>query len=292
MINRKLTLGLPSGSLQVATLSLFKRAGFTIKLNKRSYVPSIDDDQLECLVMRAQEIPRYVESGILDFGLSGQDWVLETGANVVEVAELAYTKTAPGRTKLVLAVPNGSTIRSAKDLQGKLVATELVNVTKRYLARYNVKANVEFSWGSTEVKPPRLADAIAEITETGTTLKANDLKVIDTIIESATCVMANRQTWCYTEKRRKIQDIADLLTGALYAETRVGLKMNVPSAGIKQVIAILPALTSPSVSTLTTSGWIALEAVIEERQVRALIPELKRLGVAAIVEYPLNKIVL
>ncbi len=292
MTARKLKLGLPAGSLKDSTISLFKKAGFNVTMGKRSYAPLIDDPEIECLLIRAQEIPRYVQGGQLDLGISGKDWILETNAKVQELGELAYTKSMLGVVGLVLAVPENSPYKTAKDLKGKRVATELVNVTKKYFKKQGVDVKVEYSWGATEVKPPRLVDAIAELTETGTTLRANNLRVIDTIMESTTRVMANRDAWKDAWKRRKSQDIFDLLEGALRAETMVGLKMNCLRTDLEKIIKYLPALRNPTISNLSDPDWVAAEIMIEEPQVRELIPKLKSMGAEGIVEYPLNKIIL
>lgn len=288
---KKLKLGIPKGSLQKATLTLFKKAGFNIFVNERSYKPVIDDEEIECLLIRAQEIPKYVEQGVLDLGLSGKDWILETDADVFEIADLIYAKQGLGKVKLVLAVAENSNIKSIKDLKGKRVATELVNVTKKYLRENNVKAEVEFSWGATEVKVPELVDAIAELTETGSSLKANNLKIIETILESNTKLIANKKSIKDPWKKKKIEDIALLLTGALNAEGKVGLKMNLEKKNLNKVLSILPALKSPTISELAVKNWLALEIIIEEKTVRELIPQLKKFGAKGIVEYPLNKIV-
>lgn len=292
MIKRKLKLGLPAGSLQESTISLFKKAGFSVTTGKRSYAPLIDDPEIECLLIRAQEIPRYVQNGQLDVGISGKDWILETNAKVQEIGELAYTKSMLGIVRLVLAVPQDSPFKTAKDLSGKRVATELVNMTKKYFRQQGVNVDVEYSWGATEVKPPRLVDAIAELTETGTTLRANNLRVIDTIMESTTRVMANRDSWKDPWKRKKSQDIYDLLEGALRAETMVGMKLNCRRKDLEKIIKRLPALRNPTISNLSDPDWVAAEIMIEEPEVRELIPKLKEMGAEGIVEYPLNKIIL
>lgn len=288
----KLKIGIPKGNLQVATIELFKKAGFAIRGSERSLRPIVDDEEIECLLIRAQEIPRYVEQGILDVGLSGEDWIQETGVAVVKICALNYSKTGPGKMKLVIAVPEDSPIATVSDLQGKRIATELVSVTQNYLKQNNVQAEVEFSWGATEVKVPDLADAIAELSETGSSLRANHLKVIATILESETVFMANKQSFTDMWKKRKIENIALLLTGALRAELSVGLKMNVLKKNLDAVVALLPALNEPTVSELYGGESVALEIIVDEKIVRDLIPKLKEVGAAGIVEYPLNKIIL
>jgi ATP phosphoribosyltransferase len=287
----KLKLGLPKGSLEKATLRMFERAGFRISIGQRSYFPDVDDQELEILLIRAQEIARYIEEAILDAGLTGKDWIEESGADVVEVCELVYARASNRAVRWVLAVPLESDIRSPKDLEGKRIATELVNVTKRYLKRVGVNASVEFSWGATEVKPPRLADAIVELTETGSSLAANNLKVIDTVLVSTTRFVANRDAWENPWKRKKIESIAILLKGALAADERVGLKMNVSKDALERVVSLLPALKKPTIASLAEEGWFDVDTIIEERSVRDLIPELKRAGAEGIVEYPLNKVI-
>lgn len=287
----KLRLGLPKGSLQEATFQLFRRAGYHITVGSRSYYPSINDPEIEPILMRAQEIPRYVHEGVLDAGLSGLDWILENEADVVEVADLVYAKQSQRPVKLVLAVTNDSGIQSVKDLEGKRIATELVKVTQNYLARHGVTATVEHSFGATEVKVPHLVDAIADLTETGSSLRANNLRIIDTILESTTKLHANRKAWADDWKREKLQNLAVLLIGALRAETRVGLKMNVPGDKITEVLSVLPAMKHPTVSQLFNSDWVAVETILTELQVRELIPVLKRAGAQDIIEYPLNKVI-
>lgn len=287
----KIKLGIPKGSLQEATLRLFKKAGFNINVGERSYKPSIDDEEIECLLIRAQEIPKYVERGILDAGLSGKDWILETKADVQEVTELVYSKTGFGKVKLVLAVPENSPIKSVKDLEGKRIATELVQVTQEYLKKNKVNAEVEFSWGATEVKVPELVDAIAELSETGSSLRANKLRIVDTILESTTKFIANKKSMEDSWKKGKIQEIALLLNGALTAESRVGLKMNLEKKNLSKILSLLPSLKSPTLSPLFEEGWVAVETVIEEKVVRTVIPKLKQAGAYGIVEYSLNKII-
>jgi ATP phosphoribosyltransferase len=288
----KLKLGLPKGSLQEASLQLFRRAGYEITVNPRSYFPVIDDDEIECMLIRAQEMARYVEDGILDAGLTGKDWILENDAQVVEVADLIYAKQTFGKVRWVLAAPEKSPIHSVKDLQGKILATELVNVTERYLASKGVKAKVEFSWGATEVKPPVLADAIVEVTETGSSLRANGLRIVDTVLESNTKFIANQNAWEDTWKRAKMETIVMLLKGAIEASGKVGLMLNVRRADLDNVLAVLPALKRPTISNLSDPEWVAVNTVIEEKTVREIIPRLKAAKAQGIVEYPLNKIVL
>lgn len=286
-----LKLGIPKGSLQEATVEIFRKAGFKISISDRSYYPVIDDPEIECLLLRAQEIARYVELGLLDAGLTGYDWIVENGAEVKEVADLVYSKTGTGKARWVLAVPNDSSIRSVKDLQGKRIATEAMNLTKGYLARNGVDALVEFSWGATEVKPPKLADAIVEITETGSSLRANNMRIVDTILETNTKLIANLQAWEDPEKRRKIEQLGMLLEGAILAVDRVGLMMNVPNEHLDAILEVLPAMNTPTISALTDRDWADVLVILEEKQARELIPELKRQGAQAIVEFPLNKVI-
>jgi ATP phosphoribosyltransferase len=288
----KLKLGLPKGSLQEATLDLFHRAGYEISVNPRSYFPVIDDDEIECMLIRAQEMARYVEDGILDVGLTGKDWILENGADVVEVDDLVYAKQTFGKVRWVLAVPEKSTFQSVKDLEGKIIATELVKVTERYLAGKGVKAKVEFSWGATEVKPPVLADAIVEVTETGSSLRANGLRILETLLESNTKLISNRAAWSEPWKREKVETMVMLLKGAIEAAGKVGLMLNVRRADLDRVLAVLPALKRPTISNLSDPDWVAVNTVIEEKTVRQIIPRLKAAKAQGIVEYPLNKIVL
>jgi len=294
----KLKLGIPKGSLQDATVQLFARAGFNIYVSSRSYFPSIDDPEIDCMLIRAQEMARYVSDGVLDAGLTGQDWIQEhelgdgkTGV-LESVADLVYAKQSFGKVRWVLAAPEDSSIKSAKDLQGKTVATELVRVTGEYFKKQGVRVNVEFSWGATEVKPPVLADAIVEATETGSTLRANRLAILDTIMESNTQLIANKAALGDVWKRTKIENIALLLNAAIAAHGRVGLMLNVRQADQKKVLALLPALQRPTISPLSDTEWVAMNTIIEERTVRDLIPKLKAAGAQGIVEYPLNKIVL
>ena len=288
----KLKLGIPKGSLENATIDLFRRAGFAITTSSRSYFPSIDDPEIECMLIRAQEMARYVEDGILDAGLTGRDWIEENEADVVAVADLIYAKQSFGKVRWVLAVPEASDFQSAKDLQGKIIATELVSTTKRYLAAQGVTAKVEFSWGATEVKPPVLADAIVEVTETGSSLRANKLKIIDTVMESNTQLIANKQSWADAPKRRKLEDMKMLLEGAINALGKVGLMLNVHKDCLAAVLAVLPALKRPTISHLSDEEWLAVNTILDESTVRDIIPRLKQAGGEGIVEYPLNKIVL
>lgn len=287
----KLRLGLPKGSLQEATFNLFKRAGYNLAVNGRSYYPTIDDPELEVVLMRAQEIPRYVSEGVLDAGLSGLDWILENEADVVEVAELVYSKHSSRPVRLVLAVAKESEIRTVQDLQGKRIATELVRVTRNFLAANGVKATVEFSYGATEVKVPDLVDAIADLTETGSSLRDNNLREIATILESTPRLHANKRAWEDARKKEKLQNLAVLLLGALRAGNKVGLKMNVPGDRLPDVLAILPAMKHPTISQLVDGGWVAVEVIIDEKKVRDLVPALKRVGAQDIIEYPLNKVI-
>ncbi len=291
MIKKILKLGLPKGSLQESTLKLFKKAGYNVSVDSRSYYPVVDDLEIEALLIRAQEMARYVEDGVLDAGLTGKDWILEQNANIQEVAELNYAKGGLRPVKWVIAVPKDSKIRKVSDLNGKRIATELVGYTKKYLKSMGVKADVDFSWGATEVKPPYLADAIVELTETGTSLKANNLRIIETILESSTRFIANRKAWKNSWKKRKMENIVLLLKGALAAEEKVGLKMNVPERSLKKTISLLSALHSPTISTLSDKGWYALEVMIDEKIVRDLIPKLKSIGATGIIEYSLNKVI-
>lgn len=287
----KLRLGLPKGSLQEATFQLFKQAGYELTVRSRSYFPSVNDPELEVILMRAQEIPRYVYEGVLDAGISGLDWIMENEVDVVEVADLVYAKSTSNPIRLVIAVANDSDIQSVYDLNGKRIATELVRVTKKYLQQHGVEASVEYSYGATEVKVPHLVDAIADITETGSSLKANNLRIIATILESTTKLHANQKAWDDPWKREKLQNLSVLLQGALRARSRVGLKMNVPSNKLNDILEILPAMKHPTISQLVHSEWVAVETILEEKQVRDLIPALKRAGAQDIIEYPLNKVI-
>lgn len=287
----KLRLGIPKGSLQEATVRLFKKAGFSIVISERSYFPPIDDPEIETILFRAQEMSRYVEDGTLDCGITGNDWVLENNSSVEKICELVYAKHSLRPVRWVLAVPTTSKIKSVKDLRGKKIATELVNVTREFLRRNKVRANVEFSWGATEAKVNVGVDAIVELTETGSTLRANNLREVETICTSTTQLIANRQSLKNPWKRSKIETIALLLKGAIVAETMVGLKMNVAKKDLKAVIAILPALKRPTVSPLSQEGWYDVDTVIDEGTVRKIIPQLKKAGAQGIIEYPLNKVI-
>ena len=288
-----LKLGIPKGSLQEASLQLFRRAGYEITVNSRSYFPVIDDSEMECMLIRAQEMARYVEDGVLDAGMTGRDWILENNeGGVIEVADLIYAKHTFGKVRWVLAVPAKSDIQSVKDLEGKVVATELVNVTKRYLAKNGVNAEVEFSWGATEVKPPVLSDAIVEVTETGSSLRANGLRIVETVLESNTKFIVNKAAWNDPWKRQKVETLVMLLKGAIDAAGKVGLMLNVKRESLQAVLDVLPALKRPTISDLSDSEWVAVNTVIEEKTAREIIPRLKAANAQGIVEYPLNKIVL
>ena len=293
----KLKLGLPKGSLETATIQLFARAGFTIHVNSRSYFPSIDDPEIECMLIRAQEMARYVSTGMLDAGLTGLDWIAEHEAGdgvtgVIEsIADLVYAKQSFGKVRWVLAAPEDSDIKTPKDCEGKTIATELVRATKAYFTRHGVNVKVEFSWGATEVKPPMLADAIVEVTETGSSLRANRLRIIDTLMESNTQLIANKTALADPWKKEKLDNIALLLKAAIEAQGKVGIMLNVRRADLDTVVALLPSLQGPTVSSLSDPAWVAVNTIIEERTVRDLIPKLKAAGGQGIVEYPLNKIV-
>lgn len=286
-----LNLGLPKGSLQESTLKLFRKAGYHISVSGRSYYPVFEDTEIESMLIRAQEMARYVENGILDCGLTGYDWIMEQAANVHEVAELNYAKEGLRPVRWVVAVPNDSKIKTIKDLNGKRIATELVGFTRRYLKSRDIKAEIDFSWGATEVKPPHLADAIVELTETGSSLRANNLRIVETVLESSTRFIANKKAWQDKWKRQKMENIVMLLKGALAAEEKVGLKMNVTRKDLKRVMSLLPAMHSPTISTLSDEGWYDLDVVIDERTVCELIPKLKKAGASGIVEYQLNKVI-
>ena len=289
--NKVLKLGLPKGSLQDSTIDLFAHAGFHFSVQSRSYFPSIDDDELDAILIRAQEMAHDVELGAFDVGVTGKDWIIETDADVVEVADLVYSKASMRPVRWVLCVPENSPVQSVKDLEGKHIATEVVNITKKYLAKNGVNALVEFSWGATEVKPPDLADAIVEVTETGSSLRANKLRIVDTILESNTKLIANKKSWNDPWKREKIENMAMLLQGAINAQGKVGLKMNAPKFSLDKIIAIIPALRQPTISHLSEEGWVALEVIVKEKIVRHLIPELKRAGAEGIFEYDINKLI-
>lgn len=286
-----LKLGIPKGSLQEATVELFRKAGYKIIIQGRSYYPIIDDPEIECLLLRAQEMARYVEEGLLDVGLTGHDWIIENQADVVEVADLVYSKTGSGKARWVLAVPQDSPIQSAKDLEGKRIATEAVNLAKNYLEKNGVNAKVEFSWGATEVKPPKLADAIVEITETGTSLRANNMRIVETILETNTKLIANKQAWDTAGKRRKIEQLALLLRGAINAAGKVGLLINVPRDKLDGILEILPSLNKPTIAALTDEDWVDVTVVLDELVARDLILELKERGAQGITEFPLNKVI-
>ncbi len=288
----KLKLGIPKGSLQDATIALFERAGWRIFANGRSYFPTIDDTEIECMLIRAQEMARYVEHGALDAGLTGRDWVLENQSDVASITSLTYSKQSRQTVKWVLAVPEDSPFQRPEDLAGKIIATELVEFTKRYFASKNIPVTVEFSWGATEVKPPTLADAIVEVTETGSSLRANRLRIIETLMESETQLIANRAAYADDWKRNKIDNIALMLNAAIAAQGRVGLIMNVRKADLDQVVDVLPALNSPTISNLRDAEWVALNTILDESLVRDVIPKLKLAGATGIVEYPLSKVVL
>jgi ATP phosphoribosyltransferase len=287
----ELKLGIPKGSLQESTVTMFKKAGYTLSVGSRSYFPEIDDDEISCLLIRAQEIAKYVEQGTLDAGLTGHDWIMENEADVEEICELIYAKQGLRPIKWVLAVPADSDIKTVKDLEGKSIATEGVGITKAYLEKNGVKAAVEFSWGATEVKPPELVDAIVEITETGSSLRANNLRIIDTVLESTTRFIANKESYKNPEKRAKIDKLGLLLQAALKAEDMVGIMLNVEEKNLHKVQELLPSLRGLTVSKLVTEGWVAVNTIVEEKVVRDLIPELKKIGAEGIIEFPLNKVV-
>ncbi len=286
----KLILGIPKGSLQESTLNLFERAGYNISVSSRSYFPTIDDEQISVILFRAQEMSRYVADGVLDAGLTGHDWIMENGSDVVEIAELVYSKRLNVPARWVLAVPQESPMQKVEDLEGGIIATELINVTQKYFKDKGINVKVEFSWGATEVKA-RLLDAIVDVTETGSSLRANKLRVIDTILTSTTRFIANTETMKIDWKRRKIENIAVLLRGAIDARQKVGLKMNLPRKKLDEIFALLPAEKSPTVSTLADEDWVAIEVIVEDRVERELVPELKRAGATGIITYPLNKVI-
>jgi ATP phosphoribosyltransferase len=286
-----LRFGLPKGSLQDATIEKMAKAGYNISVSSRSYIPYVDDPELEMRLIRAQEISRYVEHGYLDCGITGYDWIQENNSKVHEVGEFQFNKATRQTARWVLAVPEDSPIRSVKDLRGKRIATELVNTTKKYLRARNVKAEVEFSWGATEMKAHELVDAIVDITETGSSLRANKLRIVDTLLSSTPRLIANHQAWRISWKRKKIETLALMLRGALEAEAKVGLKMNIAQKNLKRLLAALPALRNPTISSLSQQGWVAVETIIDEHVVRELIPALKAAGAEGIIEYPLNKVV-
>ncbi|MGN0889501.1 MAG: ATP phosphoribosyltransferase [Kiritimatiellia bacterium] len=286
-----IVLGLPKGSLQESTFALFKRAGFNVSCSSRSYYPSIDDEEIKCRLLRPQEMSRYVELGLLDAGICGYDWVYENGSDVVDVCELNYSKATSNPVRWVLAVPNDSKIKTVKDLKGKRISTEALGIVNRYLKANGVKANVEFSWGATEVKAPELVDAIVDLTETGSSLRANNLRIVDTILTSTTRLIANKKAWKDKAKRAKIEQLKMLLTAALDAQKRVLIKLNAPAKKLEKITAALPALHAPTVNKLNDADWYAVESVVEERQVRDLVPVLKAAGATGIIELPLNKII-
>jgi ATP phosphoribosyltransferase len=287
----KLSFGLPKGSLEEATFALFSKAGIHIRRSERSYFPTCDDPELDLIVMRPQEIPRYVEEGILDAGITGQDWTIENDARIVEVIELQYSKNSRQKCKWVLAVPEDSAFKKPEDLRGKRIATELVSTTKRYFARKKIPVKVEFSWGATEVKPPRLVDAIVDLTETGSSLRANRLRIIDVLMETSTVLVANRLAWKNQEKHDKLENLTMLLQGTLYAENFVGLKCNVQNKDLATVLKVLPALHNPTVSSLSEKGWNAVETILHFQETKHIIPRLKRAGASGIVEYPVSKVI-
>jgi len=290
-MSRKLRLGLPKGSLQDATIEKMAKAGFNISVSSRSYVPYVDDEEMEIRLIRAQEISRYVEHGYLDCGITGHDWIQENGSRVHEVGEFQFSKATRQPARWVLAVPENSRIKSVKDLKGKRIATEVVNLTRKYLRRHGVKAEVEFSWGATEVKAHELVDAIVELTETGSSLRANKLRIVDTLLASTPRLIANHAAWKNSWKRQKIETLAMLLQGALEAEAKVGLKMNITEKNLPKLLKSLPALRNPTISNLSQQGWVAVETIIDEHVVREIIPKLKAAGAEGIIEYPLNKLV-
>lgn len=291
MSEKLIKLGIPAGSLQEATAELFKKAGYTIKFSSRSYYPEIDDPEIECMLIRAQEMARYVEQGVLDAGITGYDWILENNAQVHEVCELMFSKVSRRPVRWVLCVPNDSPVQSVKDLEGKRIATEVVGLTRQYLARHGVTANVEFSWGATEVKPPKLADAIVEVTETGSSLRANNLRIVEEILQSTTRLVSNKAAWEVDWKREKLQNIALMLKSCLAAEGKVGLLMNVRRSDLAAILQQLPALQKPTVASLSDPDWVDVNTIVDESYVRMIVPRLKAAGAMGIVEYPINKII-
>jgi len=291
MSDKTIKLGIPAGSLQEATAELFKKAGYTIKFSSRSYYPEIDDPEIECMLIRAQEMARYVEQGVLDAGITGYDWVLENNAQVHEVCELMFSKVSRRPVRWVLCVPNESPVQSVKDLQGKRIATEVVGLTTRYLAKHGVEANVEFSWGATEVKPPKLADAIVEVTETGSSLRANNLRIVDEVLQSTTRLISNNEAWKDGWKREKLENIALMLNSCLAAEGKVGLLMNVRRVDLAAILQQLPALQKPTVANLSDPDWVDVNTIVDESYVRMIVPKLRAAGATGIVEYPINKII-
>ncbi len=291
MSGNVLKLGIPKGSLEEATVNLFAKAGYQIKIKSRSYYPSIDDDEIECMLIRAQEIARYVADGVLDAGLTGKDWVQENRVDVVEIADLVYSKTSARPVRWVLAVPNDSPVKTVKDLQGKRVATEAVNMTVDFLKKHGVTASVEFSWGATEVKPPKLADAIVEVTETGNSLRANNLRIVDTLMESNTKFIMNQDAHKDEWKKNKVDRLVLMLKGAMAANKKVGMLMNVPKSSLEKILKMLPPELKPTVAELTDNNWVDLTVILEEHLVREIVPDLKAAGAEDIVEFPLNKII-
>lgn len=291
MSDQQIKLGIPAGSLQEATAELFKKAGYTIKFSSRSYYPEIDDPEIECMLIRAQEMARYVEQGVLDAGITGYDWILENNAQVHEVCELMFSKVSRRPVRWVLCVPNDSPVQSVKDLQGKRIATEVVGLTRQYLARHGVEAHVEFSWGATEVKPPKLADAIVEVTETGSSLRANNLRIVDEILQSTTRLISNKKSWESPWKREKLENISLMLKSCLAAEGKVGLLMNVRRSDLAAILQQLPALQKPTVASLSDPDWVDVNTIVDESYVRMIVPRLKAAGAMGIVEYPINKII-
>lgn len=291
MTDKLIKLGIPAGSLQDATAELFKKAGYTIKFSSRSYYPEIDDPEIECMLIRAQEMARYVEQGVLDAGITGYDWVLENNAQVHEVCELMFSKVSRRPVRWVLCVPNDSPVQTVKDLEGKRIATEVVGLTRNYLARHGVTAQVEFSWGATEVKPPKLADAIVEVTETGSSLRANNLRIVDEVLQSTTRLIANNSAWKVPGKREKLENISLMLKSCLAAEGKVGLLMNVRRVDLANILQQLPALQKPTVASLSDPDWVDVNTIVDESYVRMIVPRLKAAGATGIVEYPINKII-
>lgn len=291
MSSNLLKLGIPAGSLQESTARLFEKAGYDITFSSRSYFPKIDDDEIECLLIRAQEMARYVEQGILDAGITGHDWVLETRADVEEICELVFSKVSRRPVRWVLCVPNDSPVQSVADLEGKRIATEAVGLTKGYLEKHGVNAHVEFSWGATEVKPPKLADAIVEVTETGSSLRANNLRIVDEILQSTTRFIVNKVAYDDAWKKAKLDNIALMLQSCLAAEGKVGLMMNVPRTSLEKVLELLPALQKPTVAALSDADWVDVNTIVEEKVVRTIVPQLKTVGAKGIVEYEINKVI-
>lgn len=291
MSKQVLKLGIPAGSLQEATAELFKKAGYNIKFSSRSYYPEIDDPEIECLLVRAQEMSRYVESGVLDAGITGYDWILENGSDVIEVCELMFSKVSRRPVRWVLCVPNDSPVQTAKDLEGQRIATEVVNLTHAYFAKHGVKVKVEFSWGATEVKPPRLADAIVEVTETGSSLRANNLRIVDEVLQSTTRFIANKAVYADGWKRNKLENISLMLQGCLAAEGKVGLMMNVRRVDLERILSLLPALQKPTVASLSDPDWVDVNTILDESYVRTTVPQLKAAGARGIVEYQISKII-